>query len=376
VESEYRSEVEISERRLATGDPQAEDAVHSDDQEHPLSNAFDHSEVFAASIPTLAEVDDSNGNVGDVEFDGTGEGIEEDCSGDGESPITNADAEYLDGDISPKPSASFRSWIPKYVLDRFNGIKEKYFFRPTGSNSISLYTMHHTIWVPQSNAAMLPLHHLTPETIYNPRFCVWDPMSIHLGIPCPVCKGRLTRHGAHHVPRRVIDSYDCYWIAGWRYLCSGCKDHKRQPYTFLSWDQRILSSLPKWVSMLFPAKLTHRSGMDIRLFKHMKLCFHSGMGAKQFSDSLRVAHKEHFHELHLQYILLIEKGLVFHRQSRRVFPNFGTFESEYAGFVPSARWLRDLYDADLINETPILDQHMAMIPVRIGSTDHSHKVCY
>ena len=42
---------------------------------HPLSNAFDQSEVFSAAIPALTEVD-ALGDENGTEFDGSGEGVE------------------------------------------------------------------------------------------------------------------------------------------------------------------------------------------------------------------------------------------------------------------------------------------------------------
>ena len=360
----------------------AEDCSIDDAGPHILSNVFDRSEVYAASVPTMVEVDvmDATADNDDDDddeagFDGSGEGVEEDWKDDTEAPMPSPDSEYLDNPDSGNSKPLLRTQTPKYVLDQFSSIKEKYFVRSAGAKSIPLYEKHKTFWAPRQNPAFLHPNEVSPKHLYSPRFFLWDPMSLQSVIPCPNCKSNLIQHGIHHLPRQIVDMFDCYWMVGSRYKCSNCKDHGQQ-YTFVSWDHRILASLPQWLSLAFPAVLTHRSGMDRQLFKHMKLCFHSGTGAKQFSDHLRVAHKEHFDELYLQYLSLIEKGLVFHRMQKKSFPNFGAFDSDYAGFVPSVQWLWDLYDADVIKETPINDQHMSMTSVRVGATDHSHKVCH
>ncbi|KAJ6538419.1 hypothetical protein B0H10DRAFT_2254857 [Mycena sp. CBHHK59/15] len=62
----------------------------------------------------------------------------------------------------------------------------------------------------------------------------------------------------------------------------------KKTITFRSWDSRILSVLPRRLAVRFPALLTHRSAILEDLFMFMRSCFQSGMGAKQFSDALRV----------------------------------------------------------------------------------------
>jgi len=352
--------------------------VLAKDAGNPMfSNAFDQSDIYATSVPLMEEVEVPEGDGDGDDFDGSGEGLEEDLRDDETAqvvgPDSPPDSEYLDNPDSMSTHTKFRSSTPKYVLDHFNLIKEKYFTRAPGVKSAPLYDRYQTFWVPQQDPAFLHPNQITPERLFNPQFFLWDPISLQPVIPCPICSSTLVCHGVLHSPRRVVDLYDCYWLIGARYACSACKAHNRQ-YTFVSWDHKILSSLPKWLMVSFPAVLTHRSGMDVHLFNHMKLSFQSGVGAKQFSDGLRAAHKEHFHKIYLQYLSLILKGLAFHQLQKTTFPDFGSFDSEYAGFVPSARWLRNLYDADVMKETPILDQQMSMISICIGATDHSHKV--
>jgi hypothetical protein len=45
------------------------------------------------------------------------------------------------------------------------------------------------------------------------------------------------------------------------------------------------------------------------------------------------------------------------------------------GFVPSASWLRHMYDIYIESKQHHIHQHMAMLPANICAIDHSHKVC-
>ena len=91
---------------------------------------------------------------------------------------------------------------------------------------------------------------------------------------------------------------------------------------------------------------------------------------------LSVLHTRNISILSISNIsVLFRKALPFTRLRRESFLILAVFKLDYAGFVPSASWLHDLYDANVLKESPLLDQYMSMIPVQIGATDHSHKVC-
>ena len=60
--------------------------------------------------------------------------------------------------------------------------------------------------------------------------------------------------------------------------------------TFQSWDAKIIERLPVDLALEFPAQLSPWSGITLSTFHFMPSCFQNGMGAKQFSDSLRVQH--------------------------------------------------------------------------------------
>ena len=148
--------------------------------------------------------------------------------------------------------------------------------------------------------------------------------------------------------------------------------------TFCSWDHRILSKLPHSLSAMFPACLSHRSGLSTTAFTFMRSCFQNGMGAKQFSDALRIQHLQWYDELQLQYLhtLAARRGLSEWQSAK--FYAFLPFD-DYSlmglhGFVPSSQWLRDMYDSFIEEHQVELNQHTAMLSAEICAIDHSHKV--
>lgn len=241
-----------------------------------------------------------------------------------------------------------------------------------------------TFWFPTRSLYFLLRSRIpTPQRQYNPRFFLWDPLAL-FNIPCPLCKTCLIRHGHIPYPRRVVDFTAAFWIIGYRYKCSTCKNprtRKTGTVTYQSWDARIINSLPADLRAEFPARLSRRSGISNTTFHFMRSCFQNGMGAKQFSDALRVQHLRVYDQIHLQFLQYI--------QSRRydisdwphshTFAPFLAFDDTspdgYRGFVPSSAWLRDMYDTFMGEHIADIDQHTAMLSGEICAIDHSHKVC-
>jgi hypothetical protein len=296
-------------------------------------------------------------------FDGAGEGLEED---DWKEDRVNSEDE-----LTPAP----RRFIPHYVMTAFNEAVAKWL--PGNNNSTHIYSHLKTFWVP-IKSGIFTNRTPNPRMFWQPRFFVWDPQQLcSIVCPNPGCSTLLTRHGNLQFPRRVVGPYDCYWLIGVRYKCFDCSKNPSQVQkTWNSWSFPLIASLPKQLSAEFPTHLSHRSGIDKHLFNHMLYCFNSGLGPKQFSDGLRAQHKEHFDTLNLQYLDLIGQGAHIYRECGTCLECFGTFAGEYGGFVPSAPWLKDMYDAQIMLRAPELDQHMAMLPLDCGSIDHSHEVCF
>jgi len=102
------------------------------------------------------------------------------------------------------------------------------------------------------------------------------------------------------------------------------------------------------------------------------------MGSRQFADMLRVQHLLHYDCLHVQYLdFLAEHAL--DRWAGKKYKSFLAFDNQspdgLQGFVPSAQWLRDLYDDFIESHREDFNQHMGMLTAEVAAIDHSHKVC-
>ena len=300
----------------------------------------------------------------DDEFDGDGLGCEE------------AEEEDLSSQAHSTASATPpRRSLPTYVTKAFTAYKSAYLDRDP-NNLPKLYNSHHSFWVPQPSPLLQcrnSLSRIEPAMFYNPRFFIWDFLPLIDRIACPKghCNGSLVRRGNRERPRRVVDFNSCYWLMGSRYQCNSCDT------SFNSWDSQLLSQLEGShpdIAAEFPAILTHWSGIDKKLFMFMSTCFSSGVGAKQFSDALRVQHKEMFDHQHMQYLQLVARGSALRLAGGVTFKAFGSFEGEFGGFVPSGQWLRDMWDDMMERRMPDIQQYMSMLPVRVFGMDHSHKV--
>ena len=124
---------------------------------------------------------------------------------------------------------------------------------------------------------------------------------------CPNCcsNGEVGFHGwrdSHH-GRRITNMNTNYFVLSRRYVCHDCQasamlvkkaamlifedhgmqvieddDHNIFPsYTFMGWDKASLSYLPYGYGDIFPAFLTHRSGVDKHIVDLMR-SFDKGVG--------------------------------------------------------------------------------------------------
>ncbi len=311
--------------------------------------------------------------------DGIGEEDEiEQDDDDGDRAVADAGAQSL---ANEQRRQSRTRPLPPWLMDAFRAHLEE--SRERGPDKLPALYRTGTFWFPQRSSYFLLRSRLpTPQLQYNPRFFLWDPLSLY-NIPCPSCKTCLSRNGPISYPRRVVDLDSAFWIIGYRYRCSVCRNprtNKVGTVTFRSWDSRILSALPPDLRAEFPARLSRRSGISNQIFHLMRSCFQNGMGAKQFSDALRVQHLRHYDHIHLQYLqhLYGRRSISGSLTGPQTFPAFLPFDDispdGYRGFVPGALWLRDMYDNFMEEHTADIDQHTAMLSAEVCAIDHSHKV--
>ncbi|KAG0696824.1 hypothetical protein DFH29DRAFT_1024356, partial [Suillus ampliporus] len=173
--------------------------------------------------------------------------------------------------------------------------------------------------------------------------------------------------------RRVVDVAWNVYIIGYHYNCvhPGCRK------TYRSWSSAILNVLPAPVAMQFPFQLTYRSGLSNSLVSLLHSSIRAGIGPVPFMQMLQSFHYEHFDNLHLQYLELMHdcykscpKQFWVRKQA------FGSFSDRngYAGFVPSAGYLRHFYDMIIERRSTEMKQCIAMLPARVLAIDHSFKI--
>ena len=304
--------------------------------------------------------------------------------GDGLGEDDENDLDEHDDTTAGASQAGERRPLPTWLKNAFNSkVNESARSRRGPDGVPPLYRDHKTFWFPQQSTFFLLRNSVTPQDLYNPRFFLWDPAALCLdGIPCPDCHVGLKPHGNIPRPRRCVDIDGSFWMIGYRYRCFNCVQpgSRKNTVTFRSWDPRILAVLPRSLACEFPAQLSHRSALSTSALNLMRVCVQNGMGAKQFSDALRVQHIERYDRLHLQYLNWLAecRGLNdwLGIRYKAFLPYADRSPDGYAGFVPSAQWLRDIYDDFIEEHRAEFDQHMAMLTAEICAIDHSHKVMY
>ena len=147
------------------------------------------------------------------------------------------------------------------------------------------------------------------EPSYYRDIYVWLPDVRWAAVEAMPCcsNGKMGFHGwrdSHH-GRRITDMNTNYFALSRRYVCHGCKasamlvkkeamliledhgmqvieeddDHNIFPsYTFMGWYKASLSYLPYGYGDIFPAFLTHRSGVDKHIVDLMRSPFVKGVG--------------------------------------------------------------------------------------------------
>ncbi|KAF8057823.1 hypothetical protein FPV67DRAFT_1455911 [Lyophyllum atratum] len=274
--------------------PSAPTSTGLPDAEHALAPEADPSQI----IEDLGN-DDSEDDEAQLLEDGIGGDDEE---GDDDDDIEEQGAADNGGDHAPPRFQPPRP-LPAWLKERFDAcVKQS---RHCGPDKVpSLYWDHKTFWFPRpSNYFLLQDLLVSPQRLYDCDIFLWDPMALlpdGISCPNPGCTERLWHHTHISRPRHVIDINKSFWILGYRYRCPRCV--KPNSVTFRSWDPRVLAALPRNLSAQFPARLTFRSGMALDALAFMRSCFQHGMGAKQFSNALRVQHLQNYDRIHLQYL--------------------------------------------------------------------------
>lgn len=220
---------------------------------------------------------------------------------------------------------------------------------------------------------------LSPESWYARDIFVWLPDKMHgIKLPCVSCKQSKNveaKEWPRPIGRRVITEDSCYYLISRRMECKACK------ITFLGHDRRVIQLLPKYIQQDFPAWLSPRSGIDLKLLAMLRTCFSESMGPEPFARFLRENHTRRYHDSWLQYLNIFRD-----RNSRGgvqswlqgSLKDFSRFEDKhgYNGFFPSSRYLRDVFVQYSSYIRPFLDRQIMKRDAEQLAADHSFKVCF
>ena len=175
---------------------------------------------------------------------------------------------------------------------------------------------------------------------------------------------------------RVVGLDSVYYVMTQRIQC-----HKRHGGCGKSWnlyDPMILEQMEHGLAAVFPAFLTHRSGIDKTLMTLIRAGMAHRVSANAWSTILQEMNirKHDLHELQYLHAIHREKKnaarLDIHEKTYVPFSSFGDKDG-YAGFSPS-RWYLNAVYMDYMEHIPILDQCMSALTGHIIKWDHSFKL--
>lgn len=147
-----------------------------------------------------------------------------------------------------------------------------------------------------------------------------------------------------------------------------------------SHEPRIMRQLPDHLRAEFPAQITHRGGLSKAVTNVMMLLVQNSVGPKRFARILGELHILRHDHLELQYL----NAYIQHQPHPTMF-NFGRGQTfipfskfrdplRYAGFIPSAKYLRLSYNAVIDVLRPSIDKQMMLIDGKYLKGDHPFRV--
>ena len=145
-----------------------------------------------------------------------------------------------------------------------------------------------------------------------------------------------------------------------------------------------MDSLPYHIQSIFPAILTHRGGISRQLADLLRPCFQNAMGPERLHDLLQELHHLRYSRLQLTYLTSIDyqqqhaPQLSFFGGSggNQSHPSFSNFDDPlgYAGYVPSATYLRMIYTAIMDQLRLFMDKEMMVLDGVVLKGDHTFKI--
>lgn len=110
-----------------------------------------------------------------------------------------------------------------------------------------------SFWIHPPKPVMSPsTYHFDPPTLYRPHIFLWLLHFYVHELQCPNCTTGTLEKNSVLSPRRITDIEDNFYIVAWEYYCcKGCRSH------FHGWSQKLLSTLPAYLWLAFPATLSY-----------------------------------------------------------------------------------------------------------------------
>ncbi|KAG2224166.1 hypothetical protein INT45_000181 [Circinella minor] len=198
------------------------------------------------------------------------------------------------------------------------------------NNKIMLYNKH-KFWIePESPYfCFCGRQKFDPALLYRPRIFVRAPDKL-VDIFC---------QAPNYGDKLHSDSFNCDLIAR----------------RIVDIDSELVDSLLYYIQSIFPAILTHRGGISTQLADLLRPCFQNAMGLERLHDLLQELDHLRYSRLQLTYLTSIDyqqqhaSQLSFFGGSgaNQSHPSFSNFDVPlgYAGYVPSATYLRMIYTA-------------------------------
>jgi hypothetical protein len=200
-----------------------------------------------------------------------------------------------------------------------------------------------------------------------PDVFVWLPRAFaNVKIECPSCGSTNTKANgwpSKPIARRVVNLDKCYFLVGRRQVCNECRKQ------FNSYDPKVLDRLPARLRHLFPAFLTKRSGVDMQLLTMLREAVSESFGFAGFRRMLYQHHVRRHDQLAVRYY---DSVSIIQFVMKTPFPDFGS--EDFGGFVPSSRYLADVYLAYMDQYSHVLLAQLAKTSSKVIGIDHSHKI--
>ena len=205
---------------------------------------------------------------------------------------------------------------------------------------------------------------------------------------CPLCGSQPLDLNGVYRPKRVVDLEEIVWLITWRYHCKVCRKGCS------GWAPRLLDSLPTSIRLAFPAVLSRKGGLTLRVAQSLLVAGRQKSGISGFHKQLLHLHTHKFDRAHLQYLEACreveEKNLGICSQNQdtgqcslvqyctiKDAAPFGNFwdQDRYAGYVPSQGYLTTMFNRLVEADTAVHNQHTVLLPTDApAASDDSFKL--